>query len=69
MYGSVFSVWLTICAVARTLKLNNETMQCAVRRRLGLVINVEGVDKHGHYSLAENSGGRLDARPSGMLAA
>ena len=67
--GRFSAVWLTTCPVTRALKLSNEQMQCAVRRRLGLAVKFEGADRHGHHSLADNTGGRLNARHTGMLAA
>ena len=40
-----------------------------VRFRLGLAVHFDGPDPHGFRRLADNTGGRLNARHSGMLAA
>eukprot|EP00973_Karenia_brevis_P062953 8750531-Karenia_brevis.AAC.1 len=40
-----------------------------MRRRLGLVVNFEGPDPHGHRRLADNTGARLNARHTTMVAA
>ena len=67
--GPFASSWMTICPMSDVLRLNNCDFQCAVRRRLGVAASIDGPDAHGHRVLADNTGGSLNARHSGMLAA
>ena len=46
----------------------DEEFACAMKFRLGLAVNFDGPDPHGFQRLADNQGGRLNARHSGMLA-
>ena len=48
---------------------DNMELSCAMRRRLGLAVIFEGPDPHGHRRLADNLGGRLNARHTVLIAA
>ena len=66
--GRFVSVWMTICPTSQLLMLSNDEMQCAIRRSLGLERCFEGSHAHGHGSLTDNRGGKLNARHNGLLA-
>ena len=59
--GAFSSSWLTICPITEVLEMSNANFRCAVRRRLGLVVNFEN-DLHGHKRLCTNLGGRMNTR-------
>ena len=49
--------------------MQNSEFACQMRFRLGLAVHFEGPDPHGFRRLADNRGGRLNARHNGVLAA
>ena len=65
--GRFASVWLTVCPTTELLTLDNEEMQVAMRRRLGIAIGYDGPDPHGHSSLTSNVGARLNAKHTALL--
>ena len=48
--------------------MRNDEFGCCMKFRLGLAVSFDGPDPHGFQHLADNRGGRLNARHSGMLA-
>ena len=60
--------WLIVCPTSKHLKFCNEEFCCSMKFRLGLAVSSGGPDAHGFQHLADNRGGRLNARHSGMLA-
>jgi len=44
------------------LTIDNEELQCSMRRRLGIGVRFEGQDPHGHAKLADGTGGRTHTR-------
>ena len=61
--------WLITCPTSLHLKMTGGYFIGCVRFRLGLAVHFDGPDAHGFRRLADNTGGRLNARHSGMLAA
>ena len=61
--------WLITCPTPMHLRMTNDYFAASVRFRLGLAVHFDGPDPHGFRRLADNTGGRLNARHSGMLAA
>ena len=60
--------WLIVCPTTSQLKMTDSEFACCMRFRLGVATNFEGPDPHGFRRLADNRGGRLHARHTGMLA-
>jgi len=66
--GRFAHAWLVMCPTTQHLQICNEELAACIRFRLGLAILYEGPDAHGFRRLADNRGGRLNARHNGMLA-
>ena len=66
--GRFAPAWLVVCPSSDHLKMRNDEFGCCVKFRLGLAVSFDGPDPHGFQHLADNRGGRLNARHSGMLA-
>ena len=66
--GRFAPAWLIVCPTSEHLKMRNEEINCCMKFRLGLAVDFGGPDAHGFQHLADNRGGRLNARHSGMLA-
>ena len=60
---------MTACPTATQLSFTDGEIACAMRRRLGMVVNFEGPDAHGHRRLADNLEARLNARHTVMIGA
>ena len=67
--GVFSSSWLTTCPSTKALEMSNAEMHCAVRRRLGIAVTIDGPDPHGHLRLADGTGGRTHARHKTMISA
>ena len=67
--GRFSSAWLTVCPTTDALWFYDCEMLCAVRRRLGLAVCIDGPDPHGHRRLAESLEGRMHARHKAVVAA
>jgi len=66
--GPSAHAWLIVCPSTKHLHIVDEEFACCVRFRLGMAVTFDGPDAHGFRRLADNRGGRLNARHSGMLA-
>ena len=60
--------WMVVCPTSERFKMRDEDFVCCMKFRLGMAVNFDGPDTHGFPHLADNRGGRLNARHSGMLA-
>ena len=60
---------MTVCPTTSHLRIADSELLCAVRRRLGLAVLFQGPDPHGFRRLADNTGARLHARHTVMIAA
>ena len=65
--GRFAGAWLQVAPSTEALQLRNIEMMIAMKRRLGLAVNFEGLDRHGHAALATNNGSRFNARHTGWL--
>ena len=60
---------MTAMPTSDQLALSDAELACAMRRRLGMAVVIEGPDPHGHRRLADNTGGRLNARHTVLISA
>ena len=78
--GPHAGAWLSSMPTTPALRLDNDEMLCALRRRLGLVVLFDAipcearscrriVDVHGYHRLACNRTGRIHARHRGLISA
>ena len=61
--------WLTACPTTGALTFRDDELCCLMRMRIGVAICLDGPDAHGYYRLADNVGGRTNARHKAAVAA
>ena len=66
--GPFAATWMTVCPKTEGLTMNNQQLQFALRRRLGLAVCWDGPDAHGHAIIAAR-GAAMNARHTVMIAA
>ena len=66
--GPFAAAWLTACPTTIGLTFNDDELYADMRLRLGLAICTDGPDAHGYYRLADNVGGRTNARHTAVIA-
>ena len=59
---------MTVCPTSQALALTDVDFHCVMRMRLGLAVCLDGPDPHGYHRLADNLGGRTNARHKVVVA-
>ena len=69
MRGPQATSWMLFCPVSSNFEIENDIFRCCMKYRLGVAINFEGPDCHGHFQLASSEGGRSHARHTSLINA